>query len=402
MFVRCLRLKNFRSYENVSLELSARGNVFCGENAQGKTNLLEAVYLCSCARSHRTGKDSELIFKGASAYEVELAYTADNGAEGDIRIRYEEKDLFSPLQAESTRAGKKKSREIYHNGQPLEKVAELFGIFHAVMFAPEDLMLVKEGPAGRRRYLDMLISQLSPSYFRDLQLYQRILLQRNQLLKRFRDRSSGFAQDAVSRRIQRVELEVWNDQMAECGARIIAARKRFSDRVEEIAGRAVRMLSGEQETLQAVYRCTGGVNPEAGLSEIHAGLLNKIARAEEEDLLRGYSSQGPHRDDLELSLNTLPIRQYASQGQQRSVVLALKLAELTLIEEECKESPVLLLDDVMSELDLHRRHYLMEAISGRQVLITCTDREQARSAESDPARIYSVCCSQLTLAGDSD
>lgn len=399
MYVRSLSLKNFRSYEDISLELSARGNVFCGANAQGKTNLLEAVYLCSCARSHRTGKDSELIFNGASAYEVELAYTADNGAEGDIRIRYEESDLISPLSAEYPRTARKKSRELFHNGMELERVAELFGIFHAVMFAPEDLMLVKEGPAGRRRYLDMLISQMSPSYFKDLQLYQRVLLQRNQLLKRIRDRGYAKSFDEVSKRLQRVELEVWNDQMAECGARIIEARKRFSDRVQIFAAEAVRKLSGEKEELEIVYRCPGGVDPALELSEIQSDLLKRINRSEDDDLVRGYSSQGPHRDDLELSLNGLPIKQYASQGQQRSVVLALKLAELSLIEEECGESPVLLLDDVMSELDANRRRYLMDTISGRQVLITCTDQNQVLSDESlskEAPRLYSVHQSVVT------
>lgn len=391
MLVRSLKLRNFRSYENISLELSARGNVFCGANAQGKTNLLEAIYLCSCARSHRTGKDSELIRRGASAYEVELAYTADNGAEGEICLRYEEAELLSPIAG--AREGTKRTRTITHNGQPLDRVADLFGIFHAVIFAPEDLMLVKEGPSGRRRYLDMLISQLSPSYFRDLQLYQRILQQRNRLLKRLRDERYSSVADEASERLRRVELEVWTDQMAECGARIVAARKRFSDRIEVIAAQAVRKLSGEQENLQVLYRCTGGVEPEAELSHIQADLLKRVSRDTDDDIRRGYSSQGPHRDDLELSLNGLPIKQYASQGQQRSVVLALKLAELALIEEECGERPVLLLDDVMSELDRNRRRYLMDAIAGRQVLITCTDQNQVLADESlsaESALIFSV------------
>lgn len=395
MYLKTLECKNYRSYPRLSLEFSPQGNVFCGANAQGKTNILEAVYLCSCARSHRTGRDNELIHQGEASYEVKINFVSDNGSEESIEIQYLDESL---LPSQRFPGAGKKVRKIYHNGLELGRIADLFGLFHCVIFAPEDLMLVKEGPAGRRRFIDILISRLSPSYFKDLQLYQRILQQRNKVLKRFRDSGQAFKHDAISKQMRQVEMEVWNMQMAQCGARLIHRRQHFLERLKIHTAEAMDSLSNSKENYGQIYRCCSGVNAEDSLEEIEKAYFQRLEATSEDDMQRGSSSQGPHRDDLELSLNDLPIKQYASQGQQRSVVLALKLAELNVIEEECGERPVLLLDDVMSELDRHRRKYLMQSIDEHQVIITCTDQNQVSSEGIVSPKLFLVHQSQVTVA----
>lgn len=381
MFVRELELHNFRNYEQLSLSFAPAKNILCGANAQGKTNLLESVYVCSCARSHRTGKDGELIRSGSSFYDIILRYTADNGSEGEIRVCYRE-EAFGPRS--SFGGGEtRKERRLYHDGLQLERIADLFGLFHAVIFAPEDLMLIKEGPAGRRRFIDLLVSQLSPSYFKELQLYQRILQQRNRMLKQLRDDSKNSFYDELDRKLRRAGLAVWNEKMAECGARIIKARQRFIHRIEEAAAKALLDISDGRETLRLAYKGPTGVSPDEDIPLIQKQFLERIERYEDDDMSKGSSSQGPHRDDIEIFLNELPVKTYASQGQQRSVVLALKMAELRVIEQECGEKPVLLLDDVMSELDGTRRRSLMAAIDRHQVFITCTDLNQVVLEEED-------------------
>ncbi len=373
MRAKSLQLKNFRNYEELDISFADEQNLFVGENAQGKTNILEAIYLCSCARSHRTGKDFELIRSGCSSYRLSLTYVEDNSADHDISITYREEPLME--QSGGFQSPVKKERLFFHNGMKLPRIADFYGLFHAVIFAPEDLMLIKGGPSARRRFLDILISQLFPSYFRDLQLYQKILTQRNFLLKKIRDQRKNELDD-FDRQLQRNSLGIWNEQLAEVGARIMHKRAEISGRLEAMAAEALSTLSGQREALNIGYRCSSGLNPQDDVGQLYEQYLKKLERCEEDDLFRGSSAHGPHRDDLELSLNQLPVKMYGSQGQQRSFVLALKMAELALIHEVCGEKPVLLLDDVMSELDEHRRKSLFEVVSGHQVFITCTDRHQ--------------------------
>jgi DNA replication and repair protein RecF len=355
-------LENFRNYVQQDLTVYPDINVFFGANAQGKTNILEAVYLCACARSHRTSRDQDLINQQADQYRIVIQFKAGNGAEEEIEIRYLEAVSGDP---QRTRA----IRIINHNGIRLEKVSELMGLFHAVIFAPEDLMLVKEGPSSRRRYMDLLISQVRPTYFQDLQRYARYLQQRNKLLKDLRDQHAEPS----------MQLDIWDQSLATYAAHIIHQRLLFTQRISEKAAAAQLNISSGQEQLSLRYRTVSGITPVMGVDEINELLYKKLKNIVHDDIARGTTSIGPHRDDIDLILNGEPLKPYASQGQQRSVVLALKLAELTIIQQDIGEQPVLLLDDVMSELDANRRRCLLESIDMAQVFVTCTDADHVVS-----------------------
>ena len=252
-----------------------------------------------------------------------------------------------------------------HNGMRLTRVADMMGLFHAVIFAPEDLGLVKEGPSARRRFLDLLLSQVRPAYFNDLQTYSRLLGQRNALLKRIRDTRADAREDA--------ELSVWDDAMALSGARLIHARMEVATRVAAIATREHARISSDAESLLVRYRTVSGIREGDGLRDIAVRFRDRLQQTAADDAEKGMTVAGPHRDDLELGLDGEGLRPFASQGQQRSAVLALKLAELQVLEEETGEAPVLLLDDVMSELDARRRNALVEGMGAAQVFVTCTD-----------------------------
>lgn len=357
MQVRQIELTNFRNYSEQSITVQPDINVFFGANAQGKTNILEAVYLCACARSHRTSRDTDLIIQGQDLYRVKLRYALQSGQEEEIEIHFLDSVNHDPQRLKAV-------RQIYQNGVRLEKVGDLMGLFHAVIFAPEDLMLIKEGPASRRRFLDLLISQVRPTYFQDLQRYSRLLQQRNKMLKDLREMKNDSAQE---------QLEVWDLSLAQCAARIIAQRLHYTQRITEVAAKSHAIISSGKEKLNVRYRSISGIMPNDGVPEISDKIYNKYKTNVYDDIQKGQTSVGPHRDDLELLLNDEPMKPYASQGQQRSAVLSLKLAELEIITQDIGERPVLLLDDVMSELDADRRRCLLESIDEAQVFVTCTD-----------------------------
>jgi DNA replication and repair protein RecF len=357
MQVERIELIGFRNYRNLDIRVYPGVNVFYGDNAQGKTNILESVYMCACARSHRTSRDADIIRHDEDFYSIKLTYTTQYQQE-EIVVAFQEADARI---ADRSRA----LRTVMHNGVRLPRVADMMGLFHAVVFAPEDLMLVKEGPASRRRYLDLLLSQIRPTYFSDLQTYSRALSQRNALLKRFRETRADAACDA--------ELEVWDEAMAEAGARMIIARQSVAARIAIIAREEQCRISSDEEVLIVRYRTVSGVKESDGLHEIKEKFRSRLRQSAREDAEKGMTGQGPHRDDLELGLDGEGLRPFASQGQQRSAVLALKLAELQVLQEETGEPPVLLLDDVMSELDARRRNALVEGMGSAQVFVTCTD-----------------------------
>ena len=374
MQVRQIELIHFRNYSEQTITVQPDINVFFGANAQGKTNILEAVYLCACARSHRTSRDSDLILQGQDLYRIRLKYALQNGQEEEIEIDYLDAVTQDPLRM-------KPVRQIYQNGVKLEKVGDLMGLFHAVIFAPEDLMLIKEGPSTRRRFLDLLISQVRPTYFQDLQRYSRLLQQRNKMLKDLRELQNESIRD---------QLEVWDLSLAQCAARIIAQRLSYTQRLTQVAEKSHSTISSGKEKLNVKYKTISGISINDGIPELTDKLYRKYKTNVYDDIQKGLTSVGPHRDDLELVLNDEPMKPYASQGQQRSAVLSLKLAELEIITEDIGERPVLLLDDVMSELDADRRRCLLESIEQAQVFVTCTDANHVvadiREAEVHPAR----------------
>ncbi|NLA75036.1 MAG: DNA replication/repair protein RecF, partial [Deltaproteobacteria bacterium] len=372
--IKKIRLANFRNYAQQEIKTGPATNIIYGDNAQGKTNILEAVYLCVCARSHRTAKDMDLIRHEQDHYKVQLEFTSKNGSDETIEIRY-----LAPVPGDVQR--QKHQRLIFHNGIRLDKIADLMGLFHAVIFAPEDLNLVKEGPATRRRYLDLLISQVRPSYFQDLQQYSRILGQRNKMLKDLREQ--GFSRHKSLDEMNLLQLEVWNEALARTGASLIWQRIIFCRRIEEIASEMQKNLSNEKEKLYVRYKTIGKMDDNCTVSQLEDSFRKRLKTMLYEDIERGITNSGTHRDDLELSLDGANIRLFASQGQQRSTVLSLKIAELRILEEETGELPVLLLDDVMSELDESRRLKLLENIQSAQVFVTCTDLAQIFKQKGD-------------------
>jgi len=380
MMIQKISLHHFRNYEQQDILVKPGVNVFYGDNAQGKTNILEAIYLCACARSHRTARDADLIYHPADHYRVKIEFFNRDKFEESIELVY-----FETVPGDPQRT--KAIRQVYHDGIKLEKVSDLMGLFHAVIFAPEDLMLVKEGPATRRRYLDLLISQIRPTYFVRLQQYAKFLAQRNKLLKDLRD--SGRIRQQPLNEQENLQLDVWNQSLAQQAAGLIEQRLIYTAQIAEYAAKAQNKISSGKEQLYVKYKTITGIKKEMKKDEIYEFYYQKLKSMICEDIEKGTTSIGPHRDDLELSLDGDGMKAFASQGQQRSAVLAMKLAELAILRQETGETPVLLLDDVMSELDENRRSSLLENIHDAQVFVTCTDaqqvfREISQEQQKDP------------------
>ena len=367
MYITEIFLQGFRNLSQLHIEPSEGINVIYGSNAQGKTNFLESLYFCAMGRSMRGKSDQQLIAFDAQESHIRLLVQTQNRRDKiDVHLKQNEK------------------KGIAVNGLPVKRLGELFGTLYAVIFSPEDLALVKDAPTERRRFLDIELCQLSRVYYYDLQQYYRILKQRNNLLKEIQKKPS----------LQET-LFVWNGQMVEYGERIIAARRRFLVRLDEIAAEKLARLTGSRDSLQTLYK----PNCEEG------SFAERLHRNLERDILFGATQSGPHkddisflvngreakvygsqgqqrsvgahRDDLEISINGMNVRAYGSQGQQRTTALAARLAEIDLIREETGELPVLLLDDVFSELDESRQKYLLESIDGLQAFVTCTGIEDS-------------------------
>lgn len=352
MRIERLRLRSFRNYEQADVRPAPGVTVLYGENAQGKTNLMEAVHLCCVGRSHRTSRDRELVRWGESEAYVQADVRRSDGAHQIGVALY---------------PNEQKKKKITLNGEPVRRIGELMGQVNAVLFSPEDLRLVKDGPEGRRRFLDMEISQLQPAYFYALQRYTRALSQRNGLLRELQVNRS----DALFS-----TLEEWDAMLAQCGAAILKKRAQYLLQLEEKAEEIHETLSGGREKLKLRY---------VGCDADETGLVRLLRASREEDCRRGFTSVGPHRDDYKIIINGKDARAFASQGQQRTAALSLKLAEIDVMREEINEAPVLLLDDVMSELDVSRRRMLLTRIGGVQTIITCTHLDDLGGAEYEKA-----------------
>ncbi|HIY03407.1 MAG TPA: DNA replication/repair protein RecF [Candidatus Anaerotignum merdipullorum] len=339
MHIKEISLQGFRNLEPLRLMPSGGVNLFYGNNAQGKTNFLESIYFCALGRSLRGKNEQQLIAFGAEESHIRLEVMRENRSDRiDVHLKREEK------------------KGIAVNGIPVKKMGELFGTLYAVIFSPEDLSLVKGGPAERRRFLDMELCQISHVYYYDLQQYYRVLKQRNNLLKDIRQKP-----DLAD------TLFVWDEQLAERGERMIAARSAFLARLDAIAAQKQEILTGGKDCLKTEYKpnCEGG------------SLRERLRRSLDRDLQLGSTQVGPHKDDILFLVNDRDVKQFGSQGQQRTTALSARLAEIVLIREETGEHPVLLLDDVLSELDETRQRYLMESIDGLQAFLTCTGIEDA-------------------------
>jgi DNA replication and repair protein RecF len=363
MKVSSLSLRNYRNYASVDLQTNHRVNVFIGQNAQGKTNLLEAIYMIALTKSHRTSKDKELIRwnedHAVLSAMVERKY-------GDCR-----------LQLDIANQGKKAKI----NGLEQRKLSEYIGTLNVVLFAPEDLEIVKGSPGVRRRFLDMEIAQVHPSYLHSLNQYHKVLNQRNNFLK------SGNAHKASNEPL----LAVWNEQLASYGSKIMIKRQGFITKLQGWAESIHRGITGGTEQLDIGYVPSVDMNATEEETVLFDRFMIKLSQTKEQELRRGATMVGPHRDDLSFRINGKDAYSFGSQGQQRTTALSLKLAEIELIQQETGEYPVLLLDDVLSELDRHRQTQLIETFRSKvQTFITTTGVEGIHMEALDDVLLFHV------------
>lgn len=352
MNIRSIELKNFRNYENLEISFDEGTNILFGDNAQGKTNILEAAYMSGTTKSHKGSRDKEMIRFGEEEAHLKTVVVR-GGREYQIDMHLK----------------KNRAKGIAIDRIPIKKASELFGILNIVFFSPEDLNIIKNGPAERRRFLDSELCQLDRIYLADLTNYNKILAQRNKLLK-----------DMIYRPSLSDTLPVWDMQLIETGKKIIRRRKQFVDELREIVSDIHYRISGGKEELFLKY--------EPNIDDIF--FEDELSRAKEKDKKLCQTSVGPHRDDLLFSIGDVDIRKYGSQGQQRTSALSLKLSEIELVRKSISDTPVLLLDDVLSELDSSRQNYLLNSISDTQTIITCTGLDEFVRNRFTVNRVFEV------------
>ena len=384
MYLKTLHLRQFRNYSDQKVAFDAPKTILVGNNAQGKSNLLEAVELLSTLKSHRTARDRDLILDSKPIGQIEASLERQTGTI----------DLALTLHSQGR-------RNLKLNGEPLRRHLDFLSVLNVVQFSCLDLDLVRGGPEGRRNWIDRLVIQLEPIYAHILQQYNQILRQRNALLKRSKEIRKGELSENFDKMrfigsetpedqnraefpipnsqfpIPNSELALWDAQLATAGARVIRRRDRILERLIPLARNWHGSISGSTEVLEVKYTANVEVEQELrtkdNLEGVRQAFLDKIKQRAIAEQVQGTTLVGPHRDDIAFTINSTPARQYGSQGQQRTLVLALKLAELQLIEEVVGEPPLLLLDDVLAELDLNRQNQLLETIQERfQTLITTT------------------------------
>ena len=341
MKILSLELKNFRNYPHALVEFDEGLNVLYGKNASGKTNMLESVFLCSVFHSPRTTKDKEMILLGQSKAQIKL----------NIEKKFRKHSICLQIDEQ----GKKK---VAVDGIPVNRAGELLGVFGVVFFSPDEMKLVKESPNERRRFLDVGLSQQQKAYFLALQRYNKTLKQKNNLLKEYK----------FNPNIDDM-LDVWDLGLAKEGAVIIRKRMEYIATLNDAAGKFHSALSSEKAVLTLSYEC--GAKTEK--SDLQNELYEAIVAARQKDKELGFSTVGPHRDDIKIEINGKDSRKFASQGQQRTIALAMKLGEVVIYKNEIGEPPVLLLDDVLSELDNTRQTLLLEMTKGFQTILTCTE-----------------------------
>ncbi|CRK82442.1 DNA replication/repair protein RecF [Neobacillus massiliamazoniensis] len=346
MHIEQLALKNYRNYEELTIEFENKVNVILGENAQGKTNVMESIYVLAMAKSHRTSNDKELIRWDQNYAKIE----------GRIQKQYSS----LPLELVISKKGKK--AKCNHIEQ--QRLSQYVGNFNVVMFAPEDLSLVKGNPQIRRRFIDMEIGQVSPIYLHDMSQYQKILQQRNHYLKMMQ----------IKKQTDQTMLEILTEQFIQTAVKIVAKRFEFLRLLEKWAQPIHHGISRGLETLEIEYKPSVDVCEEQDLSKMVTSFQDKFNKVMEREIERGTTLFGPHRDDLLFFVNKRDVQTFGSQGQQRTTALSVKLAEIELIYSEIGEYPVLLLDDVLSELDDYRQSHLLNTIQGRvQTFVTTTN-----------------------------
>ena len=352
MIIKSIELRNFRNYENLDIHLDEGTNILYGDNAQGKTNILEAAYLSGTTKSHKGSRDKEMIRFGEK--------------ESHIRTVVQKKEKEYQIDMHLRKSG---SKGVAVNKIPIKKASELFGILNIVFFSPEDLNIIKNGPGERRRFLDSELCQLNKIYLSDLFQYNHILNQRNKLLK-----------DIAQKESLKSTLDIWDEQLVRYGASVIRSRREFVREMNEVIQRIHSSITGEKEQIELIY--------EPNVEEEQ--FLEILLKNREKDFKFKNTSSGPHRDDMCVKINHIDIRKYGSQGQQRTAALSLKLSEIHLVERKIKDVPILLLDDVLSELDVNRQNYLLESIKNIQTMITCTGLDEFVNSRFEINKLFKV------------
>ncbi|WP_075717643.1 DNA replication/repair protein RecF [Roseburia sp. 499] len=352
MILKSVALSHFRNYDDLYIEFDRGTNILYGDNAQGKTNVLESIYVSGTTKSHKGSKDRELIQFGQD--------------EAHIRTVVEKSGLDYQI---DMHLKKNKSKGIAINRMPIKKASELFGILNIVFFSPEDLNIIKNGPSERRRFLDVELCQLDKIYLYNLTKYNKVLNQRNRLLK-----DIHFRPELMD------TLAVWDMQLIEYGKKIINTRKKFVEELNGIVYEIHKNISGNKEELVLKYE------PDV----LEENMEVELERCKEKDLKFGQTSVGPHRDDLCFMIKDIDVRKFGSQGQQRSCALSLKLSEIELVKKSIKETPILILDDVLSELDSNRQNFLLNSIHDIQTVITCTGLDEFVRNRFEINKIFKV------------
>ncbi|MDD4834291.1 MAG: DNA replication/repair protein RecF [Lutispora sp.] len=361
MNIESIFLLNYRNYSEQYIKLDPGINIFYGENAQGKTNIVEAVYLLTMGKSHRTQRYNEMV----------------KWDENDSRIciKFKKDDFDYNIDFVMKRNQKK---QIKVNGIRLEKLSDILGKLNTVIFSPDHMKIIKEGPSERRKFIDSILSQTKPKYYYNINQYLKVLAQRNMLL-------------CNEKNIEVIEktLDIWDHQLIEYGSKIIVDRQIFIDGIDKKAWKINKELSGGREDFHLKYMpSTGGGKYE--INDIKKDFEKKLIDARAYDMRRKMTNYGPHRDELSLFINEKEVRNYGSQGQQRSALLSLKISEMDYIKDETGTTPVLLLDDVFSELDKNRQGFLISFIKNVQVIITCTEYENLYLGDKSKYKIFNV------------
>lgn len=352
MIIKKLQLNNFRNYENLDISFNEGVNLLYGNNAQGKTNVLEAVYMIATTKSIRGSKDRDMI-----------RFDQD---EAHISAFVERNEITHKIDIHLKR---NKAKGLAIDGIPIRRSAELLGLLHAVSFSPDDLSMMKNGPDERRRFLDLELCQMDKIYCSNLASYNKSLIQRNDLLKQLSSNPS-----------MKDTIDVWNEQLIHYGQYLIRARRRFIEELIPIVQEKHGILTGGSETLTLLYE------PNCSEDDFRAKLEKNLER----DMILKFTSAGPHRDDISLYINDKNVKVFGSQGQQRTTALALKLAEIELVRRKIKEAPILLLDDVLSELDRNRQLHLLNEMQDVQTIVTCTGMEEFIECRPEGNTIYRV------------
>ena len=354
MIVESLKLQNYRNYEYLNMNFDEKINIIYGDNAQGKTNILESMYVCATSKSHRGSKDREI-----KRFDNDESHIKVNVKKNDMNYRID------------MHLKKNKPKGIAVNGIPIKRAVELFGILNIVFFSPEDLNIIKNGPSERRRFIDMELSQLDKIYLDCLINYNKVVNQRNSLLKEY---AFSGREDIIS------SLDIWDMQLVKYGNDVIKSREKFVKEINDLVKSIHTKLSGDREQLEIIYEpCVKEQDFES-----------ELVRVRDRDLKFKCTNIGPHKDDMCFLINGMDVRKYGSQGQQRTAALSLKLAEIELVKQIIHDTPVLFLDDVLSELDSRRQNFLLDSIGNIQTMITCTGLDEFINNRFSINKIFKV------------